>query len=97
MNKAKLRAKLKEARTRLAFKRLEEIDRVLDAAGVPATVDRDGTPSIDPASRLKWFISRRKDVAPFEHDSKAGELTAADIWWIKLNTPFKERSGRRSK
>ena len=60
------------ARAKLALKLLDQIKDELDSNGVPPWVELEGhdTPSSDTASRVKWFMRRRKSVGIDEIDHR---------------------------
>lgn len=80
--------RLEIAKGKLALHWVRDIQKQLTNAGVPDTVyiGKRDLPCTDPASRLHWYLLRRKDVKPFERD--ADILSPADIAWIKLNSPM---------
>lgn len=66
-------ARLEQLKAKQNEKRIDEIEKMLDEAGVPEWVensDSNGVPSNAPQSRLKWFLARRKNVTAREIDQK---------------------------
>ena len=66
-------ARLEQLKAELNERRLTEICAMLDDAGVPEWVENNshrGVPSNSAVQRLKWYLARRKNVAPHEIDQK---------------------------
>lgn len=64
-------ARLAELKALGDERELAAIQKMLDDVGVPEWVqnsDSDGVPSNAPSCRLRWFVSRRKNVELWETD-----------------------------
>lgn len=80
--------RLLQIQVRYYQRQLEEISFLLTQSRVPQWVqnqDSQGVPSNAPASRLKWYLARRKDVSPKEGEptlqrEMAEATRAADEW-----------------
>lgn len=59
---------------------LDRCDKLLDGAGVPKYVclGRVNVPGNTVPERLEWFLLRRKNVQPWEHDNLDKEMELAE-------------------
>lgn len=64
-------SRLQELKIKAHERELQKCDQMLTDAGVPGWVmnsDSNGVPSNSVASRLKWYLARRKNVERWETD-----------------------------
>lgn len=62
---------MQELKIKVHERELQKCDQMLTDAGVPEWVmnsDSNGVPSNSVASRLKWYLARRKNVERWETD-----------------------------
>ena len=72
------RTRLEACHARLRERWLLDSEALLTAAGVPTWVEVDGHPGSSLPHRLKWYLSRRKDVAEHEKDGVCKTLNALE-------------------